>query len=175
MPVFPLATVPAEGFQKSAGHNRWFGGYRKKGRIHAACDLIARRGTPVYAVDAGQIKKIRYFYEGTDEIVIRHTNFVVRYGEVERNKVPENISENQWVKPGQLIGWVGALGMLHFEMFQGTIEGYLTQEWNKKTYKYVTPGNFYRRPDLLNPTPFLDEWKPTTYTFDYEAANAAIF
>jgi murein DD-endopeptidase MepM/ murein hydrolase activator NlpD len=159
MPIFPLPKIPNQGYHKSKWHRGWFGATRDDGRIHAACDLIARPGTPVYAVDHGTIINIDKFYLGTDEITIKHPNFVVRYGEVARGKLPPDIAEYKTVQPGQLIGWVGRLKMLHFEMYQGTEEGYLTQKWNKKDYKYVAPGNYQRRPDLIDPTPFLDQWK----------------
>ena len=159
MPQFPLAKVPNQGYHKSKWHNGWFGAPRGGGRIHAACDLIARRGTPIYAVDHGKILNIDKFYLGTDEITIKHPNFVVRYGEVERDKLPPKIAEGEDVVPGQLIGWVGRLNMLHFEMYQGNGGGYLTQKWNKTTYDFVPLANYQRRSDLIDPTPYLDQWK----------------
>lgn len=160
MAVFPLAKVPNQGYHKTKWHNGWFGAPRRgTDRIHAACDLIARRGTPIYAVEKGTIINIDKFYLGTDEITIKHPNFVVRYGEIERGKLPTDIAEGKEVQPGQLIAWVGRLNMLHFEMYQGEESGYLTQTWNKKNYKYVNPANYQRRSDLMDPTPFLDRWK----------------
>lgn len=162
MPVFPLSKVPNQGYHKTKWHRGWFGATRDSGRIHAACDLIARPGTPIYAVDVGTVVGINKFYLGTDEITIRHPNFTVRYGEIARGKIPENIFEGATVQPGQHIAWVGKLKMLHFEMYKGTEGGYLSQTWNKKNYKFVTPANYQRRPDLLDPTPYLDEWKVMT-------------
>lgn len=160
MAVFPLPKIPNQGYHKSKWHNGWFGAPRRNtDRIHAACDLIARPGTPIYAVESGTIINIDEFYLGTDEITIKHPNFVVRYGEIARGKLPENIAEGKTVEAGQLIAWVGRLKMLHFEMYQGDSAGYLTQKWNKKDYNYVTPGNYQRRPDLLDPTPYLDRLK----------------
>lgn len=159
MPQFPLAKVPNQGYHKNKWHNGWFGAPRDGGRIHAACDLIARAGTPIYAVDHGKILNIDKFYLGTDEITIKHPNFVVRYGEIARDKLPPLIAEGEDVVPGQLIGWVGRLNMLHFEMYQGTGGGSLTQKWNKTKYDFVTPANYQRRPDLIDPTPYLDQWK----------------
>ncbi len=159
MPSFPLPKIPNQGYHKTKWHRGWFGATRDDGRIHAACDLIAAAGTPIYAVDEGLITNIDKFYLGTDEITIQHPNFTVRYGEIARGKLPSGIAKLERVQPGQLIGWVGRLKMLHFEMYQGTETGYLSQKWNKKNYKFVTPGNYQRRPDLIDPTPFLDEWK----------------
>jgi murein DD-endopeptidase MepM/ murein hydrolase activator NlpD len=160
MPQFPLAKVPNQGYHKTKWHRGWFGATRDDGRLHAACDLIARPGTPIYAVDHGTILHVAKFYKGTDEITIKHPNFVVRYGEIARDKLPQFIKDGEkTVKPGQLIAWVGRLKMLHFEMYQGDVGGSLSQTWNKSDYRYVTPGNYQRRPDLIDPTPYLDQWK----------------
>lgn len=160
MSVFPLAKIPNQGYHYSKWHRGWFGATRDKtDRIHAACDLMAPQGTPIYAVEPGIILNIAKFYLGTDEITIKHPNFVVRYGEIAKGKIPENIKIGNTVKAGQHIAWVGRLNMLHFEMYQGDSAGYLSQTWNKKNYNYVTPGNYQRRPDLIDPTPYLDRLK----------------
>jgi len=51
--------------------------------------------------------------------------------------------------------------MLHFEMYKGTGTGYLSQTWNKK-YDYVSGNKYKRRADLLDPTPYLEEWAAWT-------------
>jgi len=158
MSRFPLAKVPNQGYHQTKWHRGWFGASRGT-RTHAACDLIARAGTPIYAVDSGMIINIASFYEGTDEITIKHPNYVVRYGEIAKGKLPEGIREGTSVEEGQLIGWVGRLKMLHFEMYRGDIAGSLSQKWNKTNYSYVAGTNYERRSDLIDPTPYLDEWK----------------
>jgi len=160
MARFPLATVPELGYQKGSG-KRWFGASRDGGRNHAACDLIAKPGTPVYAVESGTVLLVpkSAFFQNTYSVVIKHPNFIVRYAELDFERF---VKEGDSVSEGQKIGTVGknnkGKGMLHFEMYQGTIGGNLSQPSNKK-YLYVPEGNYKRRADLIDPTPYLDWWK----------------
>lgn len=160
MPIFPLSFRPTLGFHKGSG-GRWFGSSRNEGRKHAACDLIARKGTPIYAVADGLVLDKEYFYMGTYVLVVHHGFCVVRYGEIDK-KLAEGTQVGFPVLEGQHIANVGLLSsgssMLHFEMYLGTEVGYYTQRSNKKNYKYVTPNNYQRRSDLLDPTPYLEEW-----------------
>ncbi len=90
------------------------------------------------------------FYEHVNALEIRHTNFVVRYGEIK--SVVDGIKSGVFIKKGQLLGYVGRLdsgnSMLHFEMYNGSLEGSLTERNNKP---------FQRRGDLIDPTYFLDK------------------
>ena len=145
---FPLPFVPKRSYKDSGSG---FGTPRPAigpGIRHPACDLEAPVGTPVLAVDDGEIiSGPDYFYLGSYSLTVRHRYFVVRYGEIKDEPVA-----NRNVKRGDTIGHVGNVGqgfMLHFEMFAGTETGHLTvyndPPWN-------------RRKDLMNPTPFLDLW-----------------
>jgi Peptidase family M23/Bacterial SH3 domain/Transglycosylase SLT domain len=135
---------------KSGG--REFRASRSDGtRAHAACDLIAAKGTEILAMEDGQIiEGPYYFYEGTYAIEIKHdSGMVVRYGEISQT-VPVGITVGARVSQGQVIARVGQLtsgsSMLHLEIYQGTKTGNLTQSGNE----------FNRRSDLVDPTPFLD-------------------
>jgi murein DD-endopeptidase MepM/ murein hydrolase activator NlpD len=134
-------------------------------RLHAACDLVVPAGTPVYAVDGGKVLSVPKtdFHLGTYTITIKHSFFVVRYAEVSKNRL---VKEGDDVTEGQQIGTVGRNSnggaMLHFEMYRGDTSGYLTQKWNSTKYVNVKPGNFQRRKDLLDPTPYLDMWQVVT-------------
>lgn len=146
--LFPLAFNPTESY-KTGG--RRFGAPRPEigpGILHPACDLIAPVGTEVLAVDDGVIiRGPYYFYLGSYAIEVRHKYFIARYGEIKKEKIT-----SPFVKRGQVIGHVSKVGkgsMLHFEMFEGTASGDLTQ-------KPKPPWN--RRKDLMNPTFFLDMW-----------------
>lgn len=158
MSVFPLTKIPKWGYHKGSG-KRWFGASRDNGRKHAACDLIARPGTPVLAVDHGTVLYRGPFYLGTYQLVVDHGHFVARYGEVDKEKRVKGVRKGTAVKPGEVIAYVGRLKMLHFEMYRGTESGNLTRKKNKTDYKYVSPQNFQRRADLMDPTPYLDRWK----------------
>lgn len=164
MPRFPLASLPASGFNKGSGA-RWFGSSRGGGRKHAACDLIAKKGTPIYAVASGLVLEKHYFYHDTWALVVDHIFFTVRYGEIEK-KLAEGVEVGSSVVEGQHIANVGLLSggssMLHFEMYNGDGVGKLTQKSNHNDYYYVPSANYQRRSDLLDPTPFLEQWAMTT-------------
>jgi hypothetical protein len=68
------------------------------------------------------------------------------------------------VKQGQLISYVGdqcGNTMLHLELFGDTDRNdeYLTNENNHSDYYYVSPTDYQRRNDLLDPTDYLDRWE----------------
>ncbi len=160
MPRFPLGFIPKYGFHKGSGR-RWFGAPRDSGnRLHAACDLIASRGTKVYAVAGGIPIRKKGFYQGTYELLVWHQPLWVRYGEIEE-ELPEGVELGTPIREGQHIANVGRLGMLHFEMYKGTATGEFTNPWNTK-YDYVGGKSFKRRRDLIDPTPFLEQWAAWT-------------
>lgn len=146
--TFPLRFNPAESY-KSGGLK--FGAPRPQmgpGILHPACDLVAPVGTEVLAVDDGVIINGPYeFHLGSYAIEVRHRYFIVRYGEIKRERI-----SSPYVKRGQVIGHVAKVGkgsMLHFEMFTGDASGGLSQKNNP-------PWN--RRKDMINPTWYLDTW-----------------
>ena len=84
MATFPLPFVPTQSY-KTGG--RRFGANRDDGkRKHAACDLIAPKGTEIYAVENGKVTYGPYlFYRGTYAIEFRlDSGKVVRYCEIEK-------------------------------------------------------------------------------------------
>jgi murein DD-endopeptidase MepM/ murein hydrolase activator NlpD len=101
-----------------------FGSERSGGRrLHAACDLIAPKGTPIRAIEDGVvIEGPKPFYSGTYSLVVRHQSGVVRYGEID-SSVPDEVRPGAAVKAGQVIAKVGQLesgsSMLHFELYAG--------------------------------------------------------
>jgi len=160
MPRFPLNFIPKLGYHKGSGR-RWFGASRDNGeRMHAGCDLIARQGTPIYAVAPGWAYYKRSFYQGTYELVVIHGSIWVRYGEIEK-ELPKDVVIGQEVLEGQHIANVGCLGMLHFEMYKGSVAGELTNRYNKK-FDFVEGNKFKRRRDLMDPTPHLERWAAIT-------------
>ena len=160
MSRFPLPALPTMGFHKGSG-KRWFGSSRDNGRKHAACDLIAKKGTPIYAVGPGIVLDKHYFYMKTYALVVHHIFFIVRYGEIDK-ELADGVEIGFPVSEGQHIANVGLLSsgssMLHFEMYQGTAIGNFTQKSNHEKYDYVPSANYQRRSDLLDPTPYLEEW-----------------
>jgi len=121
-------------------------------RKHAGSDLIHNIGHPIFAIASGTIVDYHYFYAGTYALVIKHPDYVIRYGEVDA-KIAKGLKIGSKVSRGQLIARVGDLegmssSMLHFEMFSGQASGPLT----------TRQAPFYRRWDLLDPTRPLKAW-----------------
>ncbi len=148
MATFPLPFVPTQSY-KTGG--RRFGANRDDGkRKHAACDLIAPKGTEIYAVENGKVTYGPYlFYRGTYAIEFKlDSGKVVRYCEIE--KVASGIAVGSTVTEGSLIAYVGKMyvdSMLHFELYEGTGSGPLTVRSNPP---------YQRRSDLIDPTSYLD-------------------
>lgn len=133
-------------------------------RVHAGCDLYAPLESDVVAVDAGIVVEISTKYaKHTKAISILHAGIgIIRYGEIvsvteEFFKIGAKVE-----KGGLVIGKVGQVAkvspMLHFEMFDGSGSGRLSNTVDKIEYKNagVQPNaNYERRADLMNPTAFL--------------------
>ena len=159
---FPLPSLPTRPFHKGSGL-RWFGAPRAGGaRAHAACDLIAKQGTPVLAVGPGIVLYHEPgFYKGTWSLVVHHYSFIVRYAEVAK-KLADGVVVGFAVSEGQELTTVGmstsGSQMLHFEMYKGSATGTYSQKSNSSNYDFVPVKNYERRKDLLDPTPYLDEW-----------------
>ena len=148
MATFPLSFVPTLSYKKGG---RRFGANRDGGkRKHAACDLIAPKGTEIYAVENGKVTYGPYlFYRGTYAIEFRlDSGKVVRYCEIE--KVASGIAVGSTLTEGTLIAYVGKMyvdSMLHFELYDGSGAGSLTVRSNSP---------YQRRSDLINPADYLD-------------------
>jgi murein DD-endopeptidase MepM/ murein hydrolase activator NlpD len=93
-------------------------------RNHVGIDLYANFNDPVVACEDGVILKFGYFYSTkkkklpTNLLTIRHKNVIVNYGEVGPSSFLRlGLKVGDQVKAGQVIGFVGATGMLHFETY----------------------------------------------------------
>ena len=149
---FPLPFLPKLDWHPGpAGGKRYYGAPRDGKRKHAACDLIAPKGTEIFAVDEGTVIRGPYpFYHGTDALEVKHRYFTVRYCEI--LKAAAGIKIGRKVHQGEVIAYVGKMAkdsMLHFEMYDGSGSGALTVRSNPP---------FQRRSDLIDPTPYLDHW-----------------
>lgn len=146
---FPMAARPTQSYKDGM---RRFGANRAKGRLHAGCDLYAPVGTPIYALDEGEvIKSVYFFYLGTYALEVQHPGFVARYGEITRD-VPAGVKKGARVERGQQLGSVGLLeginmSMLHLELYSGSVSGPLTVRGSKP---------YQRRSDLIDPASILD-------------------
>jgi murein DD-endopeptidase MepM/ murein hydrolase activator NlpD len=133
--------------------------------------MVAAPGTPVLAVEDGHVLYEPQPFFGdkvqmTYEFAIRHASgFVARYCEIDSVVLAHTGDE---VKAGQVIAYIGdqpgsnrsakhdGFDMLHFEMYSGKASGSLsTSSANAKN------GPYYRRSDLIDPTPYLRKWEKT--------------
>lgn len=160
MTVYPIPMIEKQNYRYGGIA---FGGTSKSrgDRIHAACDLIVPIYTPVYAVERGKVLEVpkSAFFQDTYSVIVRHNDFIVRYAELDKNRL---VKEGDEIEAGTQLGVVGVnnkgRGMLHLEMFKGTATGPYKRVDNS-TYDFVTSGNYQRRRDLMDPTPYLEKWK----------------
>lgn len=136
-------------------------GIKRKHHTHEGVDLYCPQGTPVYAVEPGEVVAIIPFtgrlaippspwWRETDAVLIEGASGVVVYGEIQP-RVGITIGER--FQRGDLIGYVVQvltkdkgypMSMLHLELHvPGTRNAY---DWIDE-----------RPPSLLDPTPFLFE------------------
>lgn len=94
-------------------------------RRHEAADIMAARGTPVYAVDDGVIKKLFTSKPGGLTIYQYDPSERYAYYYAHLDRYEESIHEGQTVRRGELIGYVGSTGNadpnaphLHFAILQ---------------------------------------------------------
>lgn len=160
-PFFPFAKRPSYPWTTGA---RRFASNRSGGkRAHAGCDLYQPAGTPIYAVQDGAIlKPPYYFYCQTYALEVDHGDFVIRYGELKYGTAKRSgkvLAGEKIAEVGHLVGISVSSDMLHMEMYAKGFSGPLTQR-SRKTSKLRTDGvPFYRRKDLIDPTPYLNKWK----------------
>lgn len=174
MGTFPLRSLPSVPWRHlKASRNTYFGAPRDGSfPPHGACDLIARPGTEVLAVEDGTIIRgpyefVRYRNEKahcesvTYAIDVKHDSFTARYAEIAHN-LPKGLGKGAHVDEGQVIAYVGTQcggSMLHFELFHDVNRlDILTDKSHGTKYLYVPQANYERRNDLLDPTPYLDAW-----------------
>lgn len=156
---FPFKSLPAVNWTEG---KRRFGSGRSNGaRAHAGCDLYFPAGTVIHAITSGTVIADPYwFYDGTYALEIDHGGFVARYGEIQKQAL---VGKGDHVSPGQAIAKVGNLlsiinSMLHLELYDKSAQGPLTVK-TSKTARTAGGTPFWRRKDLIDPTPKLNVWK----------------
>ena len=98
---------------------------RGQERSHEANDIMARRGTPVLAVDSGTIRKLFYSKPGGITIYQFGEDETYCYYYAHLDRYAEGVKEGNHVQRGDLIGYVGSTGNaspeaphLHFAIFR---------------------------------------------------------
>ncbi len=103
--------------------NFWLGagwGADRGRRSHMGMDMAAKRGTPIFAVEAGRINRTKRQSNGALQIVLRgKSGSMYYYGHMDKVV----IKGGQKVKKGQVIGKMGDSGSpgqvhLHFEYWK---------------------------------------------------------
>ena len=154
--VVPYKTINGKIFGR--GGRIFMANRSNKKRYHAGIDLYAKHRDPVIACEDGRILKLQYFYkskagESTFALFVKHGDIVINYGEVKRNSLTKNgLKEGDYVRAGQVIGFVSTTQMLHFETYQESARK--NYRWYKKDR---TPPSL-----LLNPTKYLLKLKDIT-------------
>lgn len=97
---------------------------RSGGRSHDAIDILAPRGTPVYAVEDGRIAKLFLSRPGGITLYQFDPSERLAYYYAHLDGYADGIVEGKQVKRGELIGYVGSTGNadpsaphLHFAVF----------------------------------------------------------
>jgi murein DD-endopeptidase MepM/ murein hydrolase activator NlpD len=98
---------------------------RDAGRPHEAIDIMAPRGTPVYAVDSGTVKRLFTSAAGGLTIYQFDPREVYCYYYAHLDRYAEGLAGGMAVKRGDLIGYAGSTGNadpsaphLHFAIFE---------------------------------------------------------
>lgn len=120
--------IPVEGVDADDLRDTFFDS--RNGRSHEALDIMARRHTPVLAVDRGTIVKLFNSQGGGGTTIYQFDasqTFSYYYAHLER--YAKGLREGQPVRRGDVIGYVGSTGNaprdaphLHFAIFRLTPE-----------------------------------------------------
>lgn len=93
--------------------------------IHEAVDILAPRDTPVVAVEDGKIAKLFYSVRGGNTIYHFDPTETYCYYYAHLDRYAPDIREGQYIRRGQIIGYVGTSGNapkdtphLHFAIFK---------------------------------------------------------
>jgi murein DD-endopeptidase MepM/ murein hydrolase activator NlpD len=115
--------VPVQGFDLRSLRDNF--AERRGARVHEAIDLLAPRGTPVLAVDDGEIKKLFHSVPGGLTIYQFDPSGTFAYYYAHLDKYAPGLTEGQQVKKGDRLGDVGTSGNapptvphLHFTIFK---------------------------------------------------------
>lgn len=127
-------TLPVEGIDRDRLYDS-FDDPRSGGRVHHAIDIMAPRGTPIFAVEDGTIARLDDSQAGGGIVVYQYgssRDFVYYYAHLE--KWADGLQEGARVGRGQVLGYVGTTGNappdaphLHFAITVADAEG---RWWN---------------------------------------------
>lgn len=85
--------------------------YQMRGdRLHEAVDILAPRDTPIYAIDDGTIHRLTWNAKGGNTIYQKDATGRFQYYYAHLERYYEGINAGDFVRKGQLIGFVGTTG-----------------------------------------------------------------
>lgn len=158
---FPFAKLPQADWR--TGPRRFEANRNNGARSHAGCDLYFPANTWIHAIADGVVLRDPYhFYDVVFALDVDHGDFIARYGEI-RTNCPLRAGDR--VQAGVRIAQVGKMRsvdqpMLHLELYDKTASGPLTEQNAARSKKRKSDGvPFFRRMDLIDPTPLLNQWK----------------
>lgn len=138
--------IPVEGVSRATLRNNFEEGRGK--RKHEALDIMAARGTPVFAVDSGRVAKL--FNSAAGGLTVyqfdRDERYAYYYAHLDG--YAQGLAEGMALKRGDLVGYVGSTGNapphaphLHFTIFRLGPD----KKWWKGTainpYRFLTAEN----------------------------------
>lgn len=106
--VFPLIKGTYHAYQNDYGNARSFS-TTGKGRSHEGIDIYANQWVPIFSTDNGRIVRMGWNTYGGWRLSIQAENGIAFYYAHLAGYAP-GIQKGQWVKKGQLIGYVGSTG-----------------------------------------------------------------
>jgi len=92
-------------------------------KMHKGLDIAASRGTPIHAVEEGEVVRAKYVRGYGNLVEIKHSElYSTRYAHNQKNLV----KPGDYVRKGQIIGFVGSTGRstgphIHFEVRQNGV------------------------------------------------------
>lgn len=104
----PCLLIPVEGVLPSQLRDTF--NDRRGSRSHEAIDIMAVRGTPVFAVNDGRIVKLFASVPGGVTIYQTDPRNEVVYYYAHLDRYADGLQEKQPVKRGDVIGYVGSTG-----------------------------------------------------------------
>lgn len=123
LPTDSSLLIPVQG-KTAADLTDTFADSRMEGRSHEAIDIMAATGTPVLAVSDGHIEKLFTSEKGGLTIYQFEPTGRYAYYYAHLQRYADGLREQQTIRKGQVIGYVGATGNadpaaphLHFAIF----------------------------------------------------------
>jgi peptidoglycan LD-endopeptidase LytH len=115
---------PIAGLRASDLHDT-FAEARGSGRVHEALDIMAPRGTPVLAVDEGNVAKLFTSEQGGLTVYQFDNRREICYYYAHLDRYAPGLQEGMLLRKGDLVGYVGSSGNadpsaphLHFAVFR---------------------------------------------------------